>query len=262
MQIIYQPLLNLIIVFYHLLFSNLGLAIIAFTVFMKLVLTPLTLPSMKMMQKIKDHNPELERIKKKYKDDKQKQLQAQTDFYKEKGINPASGCLPQIVNFVILIALFNGFSTVFRTSDVTASLNQILYPSLRISGEVNKYFLGQDLTRPDVIAVSVVPFPLPGLFLVFVALLQFLSSKMMLPEVKKLEKVAKATTEVSDDMAVSMQKQMIYMFPLITLVVGLSFPLSIVLFWGALSLFQGVQQYFVSGWGGLAPYVRRLKLSS
>ena len=252
LNFISQPLLNLIAVFYHV-FGDLGVAIIVFTLFIRLVLTPL-----KMMQKMKQYGSELEKIKQKHKGDKQKQMQAQRDFYKEKGINPVSGCLPQIINMVILIALFSGFNSVFRQGeDVTANLNRILYPALKIQGQLNQYFLGHDLTRPDTVSVSGLPFAIPGLFLIVVAFVQFLSSKMMMPNVEVAEKVAKKTEGEADDIAASMQKQMIYMFPLMTLIIGLKFPLGVVVFWGAQSLFQGIQQYFVSGWGGLTPLVRK-----
>lgn len=214
---------------------------------------------MKMMQKMKEYTPELNKIKAKYKDDKKKLLQAQTDFYKEKGINPASGCLPQIVSIVILIALFNGFSQVFQGSNITQQLNKVLYPVLQINGEINHFFFGRDLTRPDVLNISGIPFALPGLFLIVVALVQLLSSKMMMPNVQAAEKVAKKTEEGFDDIAASMQSQMTYIFPLVTLFIGLNFPLGVVLYWGTFSLFQAVQQYFVSGWGGLAPWVNKFR---
>lgn len=259
MSYISQPLLNLLIVFYHILFNNLGLAIIGFTLFIRLLLTPLTLPSMKMMQKMKEVAPEIERLKNKYKDDKKKLTQAQADFYKEKGINPVSGCLPQLVSIAVLIALFNGFSQVFRAGNITAQLNAILYPALKISGELNRTFLGYDLTQPDVFKLSILPVALPGVFLLLVAALQFVSSKMMAPNMEVAEKVAKKTEGKTDDIATSIQSQMMYTYPLITLFIGLKFPLGVVLYWGTFSLFQAVQQYFVSGWGGLTPWIKKVK---
>ena len=245
MQIIWQPLINLLVVFYHLLFNNLGLAIIAFTVLVRLVLVPLTLPSMRAMQRLKDYGPELDKLKKKHANDKMKLAQAQADFYKEKGINPAAGCLPQLVQFVILIALFQGFSAVFGAQDITGKLNEVLYPALKIEGEVNKYFLGQDLTKPDVFNLSGIPFAIPGMFLILSAYTQFLSSKLMMPVIKKEEKVAKKTEGGVDDAMASTQKYMIYMFPVMTLVFGYQFSLALVLYWATFSAFQMGQQYFM-----------------
>ncbi|MDO8452118.1 MAG: YidC/Oxa1 family membrane protein insertase, partial [bacterium] len=220
-------------------------AIIAFTVFIRLVLVPLTLPSMRAMQKLKDYAPELDKIKKKYAGDKAKLVQAQADFYKDKGINPAAGCLPQLAQFVILIGLFQGFSAVFRAHDITEKLNSVLYPFLQISEDVNKYFLGQDLTAPNVIHIPGLPFAVPGLFLILAAYTQFLSSKLMVPAVKKEEKIAKKTETGSDDAMAMTQKYMVYMFPLMTLVFGFQFSLALVLYWATFSAFQIGQQYLM-----------------
>lgn len=245
MQIIWAPLINLLVVFYHLFLNNLGLAIIGFTVFIRLLLVPLTLPSMRAMQRLKDYGPELEKLKKKHVGDKMKLAQAQADFYKEKGINPAAGCLPQIAQFVILIALFQGFSVVFGAGDMTSKLNEVLYPALKIDGQVNSMFLGQDLTKPDVLSLPGFPFALPGLFLILSAYTQFLSSKLMMPVIKKEEKIVKKTETGVDDAMASTQKYMIYMFPVMTLVFGYQFSLALVLYWATFSAFQMGQQYLM-----------------
>lgn len=262
MQIIWQPLINLLIVFYHLLFNNLGLAIIALTALLRLLLIPLTSPSMKAMQKMREVAPELERLKKKHAGDRTKLMQAQADFYRQRGINPAAGCLPQLVQIVVLIALFQGFIRVLSPDgDVTARLNEVLYPSLQIEGQINKTFFGRDLTSPDVYKVPGIPLPLPGVFLLLAAAAQFLSSKMMAPAVKKQEKIAKKTGGEMDDLMAGMQEQMLYLFPLLTIFIGYTFPLGLILYWGSFSVFQSAQQYTISGWGGLIPWLKRVGLS-
>mgnify|MGYP006282814095 FL=1 len=85
---------------------NYGLAIITFTLIIKFALLPLTLKqtrSMKDMQKIQ---PEMKKIQEKYDDDKEKQQQEMMKLYQEHGVNPASGCLPMILQLVILIPLY------------------------------------------------------------------------------------------------------------------------------------------------------------
>lgn len=266
MQIIWQPLINFLVLFYHLLFSNMGLAIIALTAFIRLFLVPLTMPSLRAMQKMREFAPELERLKRKHKGDRTKLMQAQADFYKEKGINPAAGCLPQIVQLVVLIALFQGFFTVFQANggDITAKLNEVLYPAVRpyleIEGEVKKTFFSKDLTQPDVIKTPGLPVPLPGPFLILAAIVQFLSSKMMAPQAKVAKKAAHKTPGEMDDMMAGMQQQMLYFFPLLTIFIGYTFPLGLVIYWASFSVFQSVQQYFISGWGGLAPWMGKLGL--
>src|SRR3972149_11797825 len=103
------PLTTALIFFYNLLGGNLGLAIIALTVALRLVLFPLPLPSLKSMRIQRDIKPELDRLKNKYKGDRQKLATAQMELFKQKGVNPLAGCLPQILQLVILIALYQVF---------------------------------------------------------------------------------------------------------------------------------------------------------
>lgn len=258
MNIISQPLLNLLIVFYHLLFNNLGWAIVGFTAFLRLILIPLTMPSMKMMQSMREVAPELEKIKKKYKGDNKKLMQAQADFYRERGINPYGGCVPQLVTLVVFIALSSAFFGVFK-GDVTANLNKILYTPFKVTGHVDTSFFGKDLTKPDILHIPGVPFGLPGLFVIVLSSVYLLSSKMMMPNVEASQKIAKKTQGEADDIATSMQSQMMYMMPLVMLVSGLRFPVGVILYLGISSLLQSIQQYFVSGWGGLTPWIKKVK---
>lgn len=256
-----QPILNGLLVFYHLLFNDLGLAIVALTVSIRLVLTPLVLPSMKGMQRMREFTPELNKLKVKYKDDKKKLMQAQADFYKSKGINPASGCLPQIIQLVILIALFQVFTqTLPVNGEVVEKINRLAYPPFSLKEPLNTSFLYLDLAKPDVFRLPGFPFPMPGPFLLAAALIQFLSSKMLVPAVSRQAKEAKKTPGGMDDMMAATQQQMLYLFPLMTIFIGFTFASGLVIYWFVFSLFQLVQQYLTSGWGGLAPWIHRLGL--
>lgn len=252
--LLYQPLVNALIFFYQLLFSNLGLAIIVLTGLIRLILVPLTLPSIKAASKMRELAPEIDKLKKKHKEDKQKFAQAQMKLYRRHGANPAAGCLPQIVQLIILIALFQAFRQVlFVDGETINRLNEILYPSLRLSSEtvINARFTYLDLTKPDIIRLpkdflgGVLP-GLPGIFLLGAAAIQFISSKMMVPQAKKAQIEAKKTPQASDDMATAMQTQMIYLFPLMTIFIGFSFPSGLVLYWLTFSAFTALQQYFIS----------------
>src|SRR3989344_976965 len=252
------PLVNGLLVFYQLT-GSLGWAIITLTVAIKLVMLPLTHPSMKAMQKMKELAPELEKLKIRHKSDKTKLMQAQADLYKTHGVNPAAGCLPQIIQLVVLFALVGVFG-MFATGNPTESLNKFAYSGLHLSEPVQTKFFYLDLTQPDVFRIPSLPIPLPGPLLIFSAVVQFLSALIMMPEVKKAEKTAKKTKEGTDDMMASFQKQALYLFPLMTLFVGVSFASGLVLYWTALSLAQTIQQYYASGWGGLTPWLTRLNL--
>ncbi len=249
---LYQPLVNALIAFYKILGGNLGLAIIGLTVSIRGALTPLTLPSLKAAKKIKELQPKLEKLKKKHKGNKTKFAKAQLELYKKHGANPMGGCLPQIIQIVILIALFRAFSQVLvADGDVVSKLNEVLYPFLKLAEDVqvNSRFLYLDLTKPDRISLpfslsfgKIVVDKVPGIFLLGAAAVQFISSKVMMPTVKKEKKAAKKTPQKEDDMASLMQEQMLYLMPAMTILVGFSFPSGLVLYWLTFSLFMLAQQ--------------------
>lgn len=246
--ILYQPILNALVLLYGLLFSNLGLAIIALTSLVRVVLIPLTNPQLKSAQIMQELNPELGKIKVKFKDDKQKLAQAQMELYKKHGVNPAAGCLPQILQFAILISLFQVFSQVIKTgSGVIENVNKNLYPFVTApaSDSFNLSFLYLDLSKPDLIKIPGFV-ALPGLFVILATVFQFLSSKLMVPVVKAEKKEAKLTEGKTDDMAVSMQKQMLYLFPAMTLIFGYTMPSGVILYWLIFSLFSFAQQLLIN----------------
>jgi len=95
--------------FLHYLIPNWGLVIVVFSIIIKIALHPLTRSSMRSMKKMQSLQPLMTEIKEKYKDDPQKMNQQVMNLYKEYGVNPAGGCLPVLLQFPILIALYNVF---------------------------------------------------------------------------------------------------------------------------------------------------------
>lgn len=256
------PLANGLIVFYRILGGNLGLAIIGFSLALRLLLEPLTRPYMKSMKKMREYGPQLAKLKEKHKGDKQKQMQAQSEFYKQKGINPGAGCLPYLLQIVVLIALFNVFSQALTANGGAAGkLNNLLYEPLKFAtGQtINADFLGMDLTKPNVLKVSFLPFALPGVLLILSAVVQMVSAKISAPVVAAQKKLAKKTVEKSDDFATAMQSSAIYTFPLMTILFGMNFPSGLVIYWLLFSIYQAVQQYGMYGWGGAAPWIEKAR---
>ena len=236
-NLLYQSL----VFFYHLFGGNLGLPIIAITLITKLVLLPLVLPSMKSAKKMQDLKPHLDKLKSKHTDKKDLQT-AQMALYKEHGINPAAGCLPQIVQIIILIALYGVF------------IDFIKQPS--IGGVVvNPHFLYLDLTKPDHTYIMPV---LAGLTqLIFSLMMQSgVESHVVNPKNKEEKKKEEDNLE----MAASMQQQMIYMMPLMTVLISLNFQSGLILYWVASTVFSIIQQYYFSGLGGLKPVLLKLKI--
>lgn len=251
---LYYPLLNLLIFFYQILFQNLGLAIIGLTVVLRAVLIPLTLPSLRAAQKQQALAPHIAKLKEKHKDSKEKLARAQMDLYRQHGVNPASGCLPQILQLAILIALYQAFIQILNSDgQAMADLNRVLYfDFLKIDPDtaLNIAFGPWNLAKPD-----------PWFILPILAgASQFVLSRMMQPAVAGAKEKAKKTPEKSDDLMYNMQNQMLYLMPLMTIFIGWRLPSGLVLYWLATTVFSVGQQYFISGLGGFSPWWNRIRV--
>jgi YidC/Oxa1 family membrane protein insertase len=241
---LYQPIFQAL-VFLHQTTGNLGLAIIALTLITRLILIPLTLPAMKATVKMRDLQPEINKLKAKYKDDKVKLQQAQLELFQSHRINPAAGCLPYIAQFIILIALYRVFIDFLNNG--TGAIT-------------DTRFLWMNLNQPDTTYI------LP----VVSGLTQLVLSLMILPGASPSaeQALASSTPTKKDDvkaddmaqMAQSMQQQMLFIMPIMTAFLALQFPSGLALYWVISTVFSVVQQYYISGWGGLLGAYDRLKL--
>lgn len=101
-----KGVIETMLVFMHNLTGNFGLAIIGVTILMKIILLPLTLKQDKSMKSMKKLQPELDKLKEKYKGDPKMLNQKTMELYQQHKVNPAGGCLPLLVQLPILWALF------------------------------------------------------------------------------------------------------------------------------------------------------------
>lgn len=222
---LYQPLINVLMFMYQALGSNLGLAIIATTILIRLLLIPLTTPGMKSAAKMQELKPELDKLKKNFGKDAQSLAQAQLALYREHNINPMGSLLPTILQFMLLIAMFQAFNNTLKTGTDISQINPNLYPFIQIADThtLNTRFLYFDLTAPDTFKLNS-PLALgpikidqvPGIMLLLAAAVQFISSYLMMPAKKKDEKKNTGEDPKSDDMMASMQKQMLFLGPINT----------------------------------------------
>jgi len=167
-----------------------------------------------------------------------------------------------LLQIVVLIAFFNVFSRVLKSdANIINNFNQLLYPPLQFAADaiVNTKFLIWDITKPDTIT-GILPIAIPGPLLILAAITQFVSAKITQPYLEAEEAIAKKTKNEKDDMQVAMQQSMVYTFPLITLLVGISFASGLVLYWLVFSVTQAYQQYSTSGWGGMTPWIKKAGL--
>ena len=117
---IIQPISKITLISFvwlHQFISNYGIVIIVLSIFVKLLLFPLTHKSMKATQGMAQLQPKMESLKEKYKNDSTKLNQAMMKLYREAGVNPLGGCLPLLLQMPILIALYTIFSSTIELRD-------------------------------------------------------------------------------------------------------------------------------------------------
>lgn len=262
-----SPIINLLVLIYRFLDSlhlpgALGWAIVILTVLIRFLIWPFIASQLRSTSKIAALKPHLEALSKKHKGDKQALASAQMALYKEHGVNPAGGCLPSLIQLPAVIALYQTIQSLFDPSQGLGKINGFLYsPSWKLDQLPDLHFLGVNLaSKPS-------DFMQAGVFLLFVpiltALLQFAQSKMMAPKALKpypedSKKELKEKAAQQDTMS-AMQSQMTFMMPLMIGYFSFSFPIGISIYWNTFTVIGIIQQYLISGWGGLEPWVKRLK---
>lgn len=253
MNLFIAPFVNALFGLYYLV-GNFGWAVILVTIVIRLILLPLVWPSLKSAKRIREVQPKLNKLKEKYGTDKQALAKAQMDLYKQEGINPLSGCLPQILQIVVLLLFFSAFNMVTGFSSGKGSVEQInnqLIPSFRIN-ETFKFdlkFLGSDLamTPSNLFKQGInLNLVLPLFLLLGSGVLQFLSAKLMMPNPKIDEKIVEKTKDKEDDMMAAMRTQSMYMMPAMTIFIGWNFSLGLLLYWFTTSALMIGQQVLVN----------------
>lgn len=110
MDFLTNPFIVVLMFLYNLLFQNIILAIVVFTVLTRVITYPLTARQMQSTSKMQAVAPRLKELQAKYKGDREKLSQAQMQLYKENGVNPLGGCLPLLVQMPILFGLYGAIT--------------------------------------------------------------------------------------------------------------------------------------------------------
>lgn len=163
--------------------QNFGLAIILFTLMIKLLTWPLNAQQIKSSKAMQDlqNDPKYKKIMEKYKDNKEMQAQEQMRVYKERGISPFGSCLPSLLQFPIIIGLYQSIMKAMASSPLELmQLKNIIYPFLNVDKilPIQHHFLWMDLGQPE--RLMVFGFGIPVLA-VLVVISQFLMTKVMTP---------------------------------------------------------------------------------
>jgi YidC/Oxa1 family membrane protein insertase len=260
---LFTPIFQLffiILVFFDQVTGNIAISIVLLTLLVKAALIPVFRRQTVSTKRMQMLGPELKELQKRYKGDNVKAQQAQREFYRERGVNPLAGCLPTLLQLLLLIPMYSVFSQGLTNYDVTRmvtvfgvelfNLNCDPEPIINAAGHVtnpciNPVAFGINWGVPEVILGTPGGFA-TGLSIMAVisALLQLVASRMALPVQDQ---------RMADDQNTRIQRQMALLFPFISLTYGSLLPAGLFLYWIVSTLFQIVQQYLIIGWGGMFP---------
>ncbi len=253
---IYLALLNLHVP------GALGFAIILLTIFIRFVIYPFTHAQLKTSHKMQKLTPHLNHVKEKHKGDAARIQQETMKLYKEHGVNPVAGCLPVLLQLPIIWGLYTVLQHIvsLKPAAVVKYVNSIVYsPALRLSQPWDINFMSISLAKsPSELMPTVGPVIL--LVPILTGVFQFIQSKMMFttPPKPVLKKGQKPEPK-KDDFATAFQSQSLYIFPAMIGFFSFTLPFGLSLYWNTFTIFGILQQYRLSGWGGMAELVHKIK---
>src|SRR2546428_8704852 len=255
--VLVHPLINLLVLAYDAV-PDFGLAVVIVTVAIRLALYPLFRAQVMSSRKMQELAPALNGIKKKYGNDRARVQQEQMKLYQERGINPAAGCLPMVVFFPVLFAMYAAFQQVGGLSGSHALTVQelrdhVLWPFTPPPagpGDADTI----DLTAHWLPWVGCLAHPRP-LFFDFIGPLPIISAILQL--IASVQALPRNPPQTDDPTQRTMQS-MTYYLPLITVVFFKDLASGVFIYHITTTIFQIVQQYFVLGWGQLPRWIPAL----
>lgn len=202
---------------------DIGLAIIFLTFLIKLILYPFSLQSIKAQKALNELQPKIEEIKNKFKGQKDKMTQEMIKLYKENKVNPFSSCLPLLIQLPFLVAVYRVFMKGLGSQGL-----ELLYPFIANPGHINSISLGiLDLAKPNLILA------------ILAGAAQFWQSKML-----PIKQPPKGMPDSKDEsMTATMNKQMLYFMPILTVLIGSTLPAGLTLYWFLTTFLTVGQQY-------------------
>ena len=221
-----NPLINALIILNNVLFSNFGLAIIVFTLLMRLATTPLTLRQIHSTRALSLLQPKMQEIQKKYKDPKRRQEETMK-LYRQAGVNPLGCLLPMLVQMPIWFALYGALRImVGGTPESVVGLSQRLYPWGFIESAVplENRFLWMDLGQPDRTLILAI----------FVFASMYVQQKL-------------TTIPTTDPQKQAQNQMMTWMMPLMFAWFTLGVPSGLAVYWAMSNITAVIMYYFVYG---------------
>lgn len=227
--IAYDPIYNILVLFYNIIpYKDFGVAIILTTLLIRFLIYPISRKQITSQKKLQELQPKIKEVQARYKDNKEEQAKQMMTLYKEHGVNPLSGCLPIVVYLIVFIAIYQAIIHIAGSQFFADP--EHLYNFVKDPGPINHIFLNVlDLTKPNI------------LLAVITAIAQYFQMKMIIGN-QPVKEPASTGSDMSDFASI-MNKQMLYIAPLATLFIGVTFPAALSLYWLVSTLFMLAQQY-------------------
>lgn len=218
-EVLYRPLFNGLVWFYNILPKHdLGLAIIALTFVIRLILSPILWQSQRAQKDLAKLQPEIKRIQQGFKGNKEAQGKALMELYGKNKVNPFSGCVMALIQLPILIALFRVFQQGFNPSELSN-----LYTFIKNPGMLNPISFGIVNLSHGNVYLGVVA-----------AITQYFQIKMTMP--------SSVPAGDKNDMSRMIQLQSLYLFPVLIFVWSFKLPAALTIYWTVLNLFGILQE--------------------
>lgn len=235
LDIIINPFITILLFLYQILGGNVVLAIVVFTVLVRLATYPLTMKQQRSTKAMQEIQPELKKLQEKYKNNREQLAQAQWELYREHGYNPLASCLPLIIQLPILLGLYRAIvATLAATPLQLLNLSGRLWvPELSNLVPLQNKFLWLNLAVPDPLYV------LP----VLVVVTTWLQQKLLMPSTPSSNGGGDNKTA---DQAAQMSRQMMMIMPLMFGFFSLSFASGLSIYFIASNII-GIGQYAMMG---------------
>lgn len=226
--ILYKPIFNIFIGLYNVIPGHdVGIVILIITIIIRLILYPLTNSSIRAQKSMQELQPKMDAIKKEFGKDQQRLAAETMKLYKEHKVNPITSCLPMLVQLPILIALYLVLRNGLESKDLATNLYSFIYNPVTIKQISLGFF---DLAKPNLVLA------------VLAGGAQFLQAKFMVT--KKAPPTAGEGAK-DENMTAMMNKQMLYLMPVMTVLIGVKLPSGLTLYWFLSTILMVLQQLLI-----------------
>ncbi|AOT59885.1 MULTISPECIES: membrane protein insertase YidC [Streptomyces] len=216
-----------------------GLSIVSLVIVIRIALIPLFVKQIKSMRNMQALQPKMKAIQERYKNDRQRQSEEMMKLYKETGTNPLSSCLPILLQSPFFFALYHVLSKI-ASGDTIGSLNQQLVDSAREAHIFGAPIAAKFMDDPG--TVEALNASLLDVRIVTAIMIVMMSASQFFTQRQLMQKNVDLTVKTP---YMQQQKMLMYIFPIIFAVMGINFPVGVLVYWLTTNVWTMGQQMYV-----------------